>query len=447
MKGSFKTIDITPPIGTPMGGNCREDVSSRGIHDPLQADIVILENGAESVVLIDLDWCEAALDTISGIKKAISKKTGIEYKNICITMSHTHSGPDVSGCFNTTGLSDMSKMYIAATSEKIANATAEALSASEEVFIGFGRACEERLSFNRRVFFKDGSLHMNWEILENPGIGTDELNNPEGPIDSELSVVKFCSREGGLKAILVNFTLHPAILVMEDMLFSKDFIWGLEKRLKEEYGQEVLIYFANGAEGNINHIDMWNREQKRSWYEAERVGTLLAEGVIKLNDKITVKKQDTLGITFEILKVPVRKIPEEQIESAKNLWKDCRGIIPGLTDGLPDEWYAWSVIKLSDDMCKTRELELQVIRIGEAAIATLPGEIFVEYGLEIKSKSPFDFTMLFGLANQSVGYVPTVHAFKNGGYEPKTCEYSALIPEAGDMIIDKLLQMLMEMNC
>jgi len=50
--------------------------------------------------------------------------------------------------------------------------------------------------------------------------------------------------------------------------------------------------------------------------------------------------------------------------------------------------------------------------------------------------------LIFGLANQSIGYVPTKEAFGNGGYEPVTCEMSILVPEAGDIEVGVVLDML-----
>ena len=49
--------------------------------------------------------------------------------------------------------------------------------------------------------------------------------------------------------------------------------------------------------------------------------------------------------------------------------------------------------------------------------ARAPGELFVEWGLEMKKWSPFPYTFIAELANDSVGYIPTYEAFRRGGYE------------------------------
>ena len=47
----------------------------------------------------------------------------------------------------------------------------------------------------------------------------------------------------------------------------------------------------------------------------------------------------------------------------------------------------------------------------------MPGELFVEIGLAIRSNSPVKFTMVVGYAEDAIGYIPTDRAFEEGGYE------------------------------
>ena len=56
-------------------------------------------------------------------------------------------------------------------------------------------------------------------------------------------------------------------------------------------------------------------------------------------------------------------------------------------------------------------------RIGPFAIATNPGELFVEHGLAIKKRSPFPHTVVAELTNDSVKYQPTKEAFEQQAYE------------------------------
>ncbi|MHC4563826.1 MAG: hypothetical protein ACYS8X_13790, partial [Planctomycetota bacterium] len=72
----------------------------------------------------------------------------------------------------------------------------------------------------------------------------------------------------------------------------------------------------------------------------------------------------------------------------------------------------------------TFDYEIQLLRIGDVAIVGLPGEPFVEAGLEIKMASPAAFTYVAHLPTwPDASYLPTRDAFENGGYEvwPNVC--------------------------
>ena len=88
-------------------------------------------------------------------------------------------------------------------------------------------------------------------------------------------------------------------------------------------------------------------------------------------------------------------------------------------------------------------MEIQAIGINDAVIITNPAELFVEFGLEMKKRSPFKHTFVVELANGYAGYVPTEKAFEEGGYEVRqTVKTSRLVPEAGNMIVKESIKMM-----
>jgi hypothetical protein len=52
----------------------------------------------------------------------------------------------------------------------------------------------------------------------------------------------------------------------------------------------------------------------------------------------------------------------------------------------------------------------------EIAIAGLPGEPFVEFGLDFRDRAPVRHAFFAGYANGYFGYFPTVRAAAAGGY-------------------------------
>jgi hypothetical protein len=63
-------------------------------------------------------------------------------------------------------------------------------------------------------------------------------------------------------------------------------------------------------------------------------------------------------------------------------------------------------------------VEVQAIRIGDGcAIVSLPGEFFVQTGMDLTRAAGIDNLLIAGYANDYIGYVPPANEFANGGYE------------------------------
>jgi hypothetical protein len=92
-----------------------------------------------------------------------------------------------------------------------------------------------------------------------------------------------------------------------------------------------------------------------------------------------------------------------------------------------------------------RETWLQVLRIGDVAIAGVPAEYFTKLGIDIKKRSPFRDTVIAELANDWIGYLPDREAHELGGYQVWTGYHSYAEPGTGERIADEITLMLREL--
>lgn len=438
MKAAVSALDITPPIGLPIGGNVRKDNKSRGAHDSLYCNIVILESEGNRVCLLGFDLLGLSSGICKRIKALVEEKTGIKRENIVITAIHTHSGPAV--IERGQNMDGRCREYLEAIAERVAAEAALTVERTEAVKLKISKKMVFGLSFNRRLVMKDGPMKMNWE-----GVDIDSVERESGPIDPELTVISIGKPDGRIMGMLVNFTLHPAVLVGKDWLWSRDYIHYLDTYVKNNLGQNVVIHFTNGAEGNVNHINFRDKNQGRGFEEAQRIGEELAAQVLQLVKGGEDLKADRLYCRSRIISLPLRPISEEMVRSAEKLIMESGGYIPSLLDGVPDEVYARAIIELSQVEEKKQFTEIQAIRLGEVVIATLPGEAFAELGLDIKKRSAQKYTMLFGLANDYIGYIPTCEAFDEGGYETKTGHTSKLDKAAGELLTEEITDLIKEL--
>src|SRR5205823_13403087 len=76
-------IDITPPVGHRMAGYFDERLST-GIHDPLKAKAIILQQDKEQIAMVFCDLVGVSLTITTNARAIASQKTGIPVPNIVI---------------------------------------------------------------------------------------------------------------------------------------------------------------------------------------------------------------------------------------------------------------------------------------------------------------------------------------------------------------------------
>jgi hypothetical protein len=306
-----------------------------------------------------------------------------------------------------------------------------------ECKIGFGRTEEYNYSFNRRIILKDGSFKMVFEDY-NP----DDIDRVAGPGNfPDLNVFKITDRDGQVKGLIVNYTTHLTTLCGEGLLFSRDFVNYFTNNLQERYGHDLVVLYANGAQGNLTPSDT-----KVGFFtgfeESARVGNGLAETAKKLIDNIEVKAYLEMKAVSKRIRLPLRKITEEMKQKAICMLSTDSG--PTTLHGLDPKIGAKEVLELAKIQNDYADTNIQAILLGDSLIVTFPGEVFIEFGIEIIKNSPYKNTLIFGLANDYVGYIPTSEAFGQGGYEIKTARSSKLAPDAGNILTREVLELVKE---
>ena len=202
--------NITPHVGIALDGNVRNDVS-QGTHDELSARALVLENEGKRVALVSCDLCGVTAQVTDPVRQELSRD-GFLLEGVWIWGTHTHSGPSILGLHTPTD-----SAYNAHLVRKLVGVVREAARNLEPARFGVGKGYEETVAHNRRLWLTDGTMAMNWE-----GLPPQKVREPAGPIDPELTVLRFESTKGKPIATIVNYALHPAILAGDNLLFSGD---------------------------------------------------------------------------------------------------------------------------------------------------------------------------------------------------------------------------------
>jgi hypothetical protein len=203
----------------------------------------------------------------------------------------------------------------------------------------------------------------------------------------------------------------------------------------------MITVFANGTCGNINHVNVdWSNPQK-GHTETARLGTVLAGNIFKAYTRLQPIESRGLHTESEIVHLALPDLKPGDVEAA-------REVVSRIGTRTPPKFLeqvnAFKVLDVAAREGRAQEVEVQVIALGdEIAWVSLPGEIFVELGLELKKRSPFRHTMIAELANGAIGYIPNEKAYDEGNYEPMSARCAK---GSGEKLVETALRLLQKMR-
>ena len=434
IEAGVAVVDITPTVPGRMEGYFYERLST-GVHDPLKAKAIVMRQGDCETAIVFCDLCMIPASISGQARARAAKKTGISKPNIIVAATHTHTGPSYFGprrefyrqqVLDKHGHDPYEKeLYRDLLVDRIVQAIIEAKAAIQPVKISAGFAREKRLSFNRRFHMKDGSVEFN------PGVLNSNIVRAAGPIDPDVGLLLF-SRIDDSKPIasLSVFALH--LDTVGGTLISADYPHYLANSLKQQYGDKFVSLFGIGTSGDINHIDVSQRKRN----SVSKIGGLLAKSVKQKLGELEPIDEPSLAVCSQVAKLPLKEISNQEIDWATNILEQTKTQeVLFLT-----RVRACAILDVSQYKTDTLSAEVQVVRLGrEVALVSLPGEIFVELGIEIKRRSPFAKTVVFELANNSPKYFPTKKACAEGSYETIN---SWVKPGSSEMLVETAVELL-----
>lgn len=442
MKTGFSRLCITPPLGTCITGYYEERFT-KGVLDDLYVSAVAFEQDGERALVIAADLLKINQVDCDEYRKRISERCDIDFDNIFITCSHTHTGPVVGVNFST-GLSG-DGYYEEFLARQLCDVSEYALCdlADSEFYYATGEA--KNISFVRRFRMKDGSVQTN------PGINNENVDSVLATPNEQVKLIKIV-RDGAEDIFLVNFGVHPDVIGGE--LISADYI-GFVRDTIEAAVEDTYCVFLQGAQGDVNHINPFPTESEsqdleitfdgcpRGYGHARHMGRVIAGAVLSVCDKAKKIENGSIRGVKKTVKIPSNQ-QNDKLDYAKK--------IVALHESGKDSEIPFEAMELTTVVAEaTRIVNLEngpdsysftisALKIGDFVLAGIPGEPFTEIGERICDASPFDNTVFCALANGGESYFPTSKAYDEGGYESR----SSTLKKGGDNILVESMTSLLE---
>lgn len=441
LRAGAAVADITPEqLPVSMTGSF-QDRQATGVADRLHARSLVLDDGRIRVAVVVCDSCLISREIFDAAKQIASQRTGIPTERMLMSATHTHTAPTAVPLAQC----NPDPQYVQWLTQQIAAAVIKANARLQPAQIGWGSGEEPNEVGNRRWFVQPEAILTNPfgrtddKVRMNPPAGSDQLIRPAGPVDPEVSVVSVQTTTGEPLAVLGNYSLHYVGGIPAGQL-SADYFGEFARQIaaRVEGDESFVGIMSNGTSGDVNNYNF--REKPRAAAPLVRVREVadrIADVAAQASAGIEYRGGIALAMHERKLELGVRRPNETEVARAQELLAAAAD--PQRLN--TPELYAQETLRLANH-APTVEIKLQVLRIGELAIAAIPCEVFAEMGLEIKRRSPFPDTFTISLANGYSGYLPTPEQHALGGYETWRSGWSFLEEQASRKITEALIEML-----
>lgn len=441
LKVGFSRIDITAPLGLYMVGYYEPRISD-GILDPLLASAVVFDDGERRAVVMSVDSIGFTGQRLTALRERIASAIAMSADAVYIACTHTHTAPEIKDLSLTASFGksvkvesrpDMVTEWIEKRLIDVAKLAAEDIAPAT---LSFTKAEAKDVSFVRRFRLKDGT------VTTNPGWQNPEIDCPLGDGDDGASLL-IIKRENKAEIGIVHFQVHPDVIT--GTKYSADF----PKFVRDTYEANVpnsYCMFINGAEGDLNHIDVrLNPDVDCAWgYERSKyMGKKIAMSLISNYE--LAKRIDGNKVRFGSAKVKIKyhKGAPEDIEEALRISKiyneqGSEAAVPDLVGMRRTQVLAKAtrIVRLMN-MPDYTELTVFAVAVGDVVFGGIPGEPFSEIGRIFKNGTKFTLALPTSLTNGCAGYFPTRDAYKQGAYEANSSSYAEGTAEA---IAEKLIE-------
>jgi hypothetical protein len=464
---------ITPPLGITMLGYAGRDGVANDVDMDLTATLLVLRDESKTIAILSADLAIIGGRMFLDARQAIASVLQTPPDRILINYSHTHCGPTLTTYFYDTGpaLTAMRERYERFFVETCARLALEAIGGLKRARAGSSTG-HAPIGVNRREVDTDGSVFLG--------------ENPEGPVDHEVRVIRVDDLEGRPIAVVFAHGCHTVTMGPKCMAYSPDYPGPARRIVEQHAGCLSLFLQANG--GNINPITGVGANADDS-ESKNRLGAILGGEVLKVLSDIYTHTTRGPRVFFGMLskaamypRVPLAGEPDQRLsadeveielplypfpalEEARKLERryndelqqHIRQGTRGALLNVGHVFHRWSknlVAAVESGRKASVTGRIQVLAIGGLAIASFPGETFAEAGMEVKRRSPFPHTAFLGYSNGAVSYVPPRAAYPPGGWsihgrygipDMHFKDYglpTALLPGASEAVVDAAVALL-----
>lgn len=445
------TVSITPGQPVALDGHRGLRISTK-VESPVTATALALESRDGDRVLDQAVIVSCDIVAIRpGIQEMVRSKVkprlpDLDLKKIFLCATHTHNAPvTLEGRYAIpeNGVMKPSE-YAEFLTSQVADAIVESWQKRRPGKVSWALS-HAVVAQNRRATYADGTARM-YGATNDPN-----FRGMEGYEDHGLDVLFFWDAQDKLIATAINVP-SPAQEAEGGTLLHADFWHPAREMLRARHGKELQVLGWTGAGGDQTSRPQFRKAAEermlklRGLTRLEEVARRIVSG---WEDAYDCARKDLHGDVVlrhcvKQIELPHRKVTEAEVAEA-------RAEAAKFAEVPAQRWnYRWhmGVVERYEAQKSGAEqpyaMELHALRLGDVAIATNEFELFTDFGVQMKARSPAVQTFVIQLAASSYGYLPTERAVRGGSYSA-VIQSSRIGPDGGQVLVERTVEAIDEL--
>ena len=435
--------EITPSRPAMLQGQMHRRIGHAAL-DPLSVTALVFVGGqpGECTTFVSCDLGYPSDSLIRTVRERLAGQLpDLPGDRVILHATHTHTSLVIEdGWYEHPGGEVMSPAecedWVAG---RIVEAIAEAWGARGPRTIGraFGHVV---VGHNRYAVYADGHAEMYGKT------DREDFASIGGCEDHSLDMLFVWEPDGTLGGIALAI---PCPSQVDEALeqFSADFWHDIRLELRKRFGDSLHVLPMCSAAGDQSpHLLLYGRQeeemrQRQCVTERKEIAMRVADAVSRAVACMRPVSTGEWPLAHHVQQI---ELTPWQITQAERDWAQA-AYEQSAAKGDTTSWWPQRlrhVVECFDGMRRQEPFltELHVLRLGDIVIATNPFELFLDYGLQIKARSPAAQTVLVQLAGRGF-YLPSARAVQAGSYGAMPA-IAQVGPEGGRQLVNETVRLI-----
>ena len=379
-------IEITPKPGSELSGFAARTQPSVGVIDPLFAKALYLVSGESRLLWIHCDLIGFDHSIVLAFRHWAQEALGLQRSEVMLSATHTHAGPSTiylreAGQYDTA--------YVEFLQARLREAAEMALARTENV----------------ELVTVEGHLHL----------AVDRRKTASPHTDPRVAGLGFRRADGRFAAAIVNYAIHPVALGPANRYISADIPGQTARTLALQLPGNPVVLITNGACANLNPP-----AENVPFAEVQQWGEQIANAVAQLLSKaLPAPKSRLLRVISRTVPLPLDTLDAKGINAFADKALRNAGPLAEWGDKYRRVVEHWRSTLLGNGNLRANghhEAELFGVRLDDVILIGANAEVFSEF-TDLLRRHSDKKVYLIGYANGDLGYLPSLAAYDEGGYE------------------------------